>query len=485
MFEYLKRLGRTGAAYATSSVVAKLFAVALLPLYTHYLSRADYGAAEVLLAGVVMTSIFVRLGIIEALLRFYYRFDAAADRERAVRTSFTWLLITTTVGAAIAVPFAGLLSELLLAERNATLVLVAIGGLWIFTNYELLLALFRLDERARAYLITSSINVLLTIGLTVWLVVGLHEGAEGLLLGNFGASAVVYFGLLLFQRKRLGIELAPKLLQPMLRFGVPTMPAEISIFSLNFVDRFLLVRFSGLGQAGLYSIAVKFSQVVIVVVRAFQLAWPPLAYSIREDSEARRAYAMIVTYYLFVCTWIVVGLALLARWLLRLLVADQFFAAWKAIPFVATGAMLYGLYLVLIVIIGRVGRTEFNFPVVGSAMLVNIGLNLVLIPPFGIVGAGLSLVGSYLCMLVALYFIGRRFFVVPFQWLRLLRIAVVGAGLVALGELLLPASDTSGLISRAALLGAYPVLLFLSGFFSHAELNWFKGFVGRSRSSGQ
>ena len=95
VLSYLKRLASTGAAYTASSVISKLFAVALLPLYTRHLTRADYGAAEVLLAAVVALSIVVRLGIIEALLRFYYRFEdrreprrrraqlvrAAADRE--------------------------------------------------------------------------------------------------------------------------------------------------------------------------------------------------------------------------------------------------------------------------------------------------------------------------------------------------------------------------------------------------------------------
>ena len=73
MRDYLRRLASTGAAYTASSVISKLFAVALLPIYTRHLTRADYGAAEVLLATVVALSIFFRLGIIEALLRFYYR----------------------------------------------------------------------------------------------------------------------------------------------------------------------------------------------------------------------------------------------------------------------------------------------------------------------------------------------------------------------------------------------------------------------------
>jgi O-antigen/teichoic acid export membrane protein len=98
---YLKRLAATGAAYTASSVIAKLIAVALLPLYTRHLTRADYGAAEVLLATVVALSILVRLGIVEALLRFYFSYDDRREREDVVRTSFAFLLLTSTTGAPV------------------------------------------------------------------------------------------------------------------------------------------------------------------------------------------------------------------------------------------------------------------------------------------------------------------------------------------------------------------------------------------------
>ena len=87
MSGYLRRLATTGAAYTAASIVSKLIAVALLPLYTRYLTRGDYGAAEVMFAAVVSASIVVRLGMIEALLRFYYRDDE--DPAPGVSTSFS------------------------------------------------------------------------------------------------------------------------------------------------------------------------------------------------------------------------------------------------------------------------------------------------------------------------------------------------------------------------------------------------------------
>jgi O-antigen/teichoic acid export membrane protein len=485
VLEYLKRLATTGAAYTASSVISKLIAVALLPLYTRHLTRADYGAAEVLLATVVALSILVRLGIIEALLRFYYRFDDRRERDDVARTSFAFLLLTSTAGAVLAAALAGPLSEFLLDRRDVTLMLIAVFGLWAFTNYELLMTFFRLDERALAYFAVSLGNVLLTVALTVTLVVFEDEGAEGLLLGNFAATGAALLLLAYVHRRRIALRPSPAILRPMLRFGLPTMPAELSLYALNFVDRIVLVRTVGLAEAGLYSLAVKFSQVVTVFVRAFNLAWPPLAYSIRDDAEARRVYSFIVTYFLVLAAFVVLALSLEARWVARALAAPAFFDSYEAVPLVATGATLYALYLVLVVMVGRSGRTGLIFPVTATAAAVNLGLNLLLVPELEIVGAGLALVGSYVVMLALMYAVTRRLFPVPFQWLRLARIVVVAGGLYALGEALLPTEGAAGFLLRAVLLGAYPLLLWASGFLEPAELERLRTLSARLRSRGE
>ena len=115
MFEHLRRLATTGAAYTASSVLSKLIAVFLLPIYTAYLTPADYGSAEIMIAWLIAISIVVRFGIIEALLRFYY-LESERPAE-VVRTGFAALFWTTSAAALIALPFAGQNSDLLL-ERS-------------------------------------------------------------------------------------------------------------------------------------------------------------------------------------------------------------------------------------------------------------------------------------------------------------------------------------------------------------------------------
>jgi O-antigen/teichoic acid export membrane protein len=464
---YLRRLATTGAAYTAASIFSKLIAVALLPLYTRYLTLVDYGAAEVMFAAVVSASIVIRLGLIEALLRFYYKEDE--DPERVLSTSFAALFWLSTAAALLALPFATEISEALLEDPAPDLARIAIGGLWVLTLYEYLLTIFRLQERARAFFVTTMLNVFAAIGLTVVLVVGAGEGARGLLLGSYASGAAFVLGLIVYHWRSLSLRFDRALLRRLLRFGLPTMPAELSLYALNFVDRVIIVRSLGLAEAGLYSLAVKFAQGVNVLVRGFQLAWPPLAYSIRDDDDARRVYAVVVTWFLAAMAFVVTGMWLLSRWIVRAFAAPEFFDAYEPIGLLAIGVTLYALYMVLVVILGRTGRTEFNFPATGAALAANIVLNLILVPPLGIVGAGLALVCSYLVVLALMYVFTQRLFPVPYQWARLARVVLAAAAVIAAGELLLPTDGADGLLLRAALWLAYPLALFATGFFTRAE----------------
>jgi O-antigen/teichoic acid export membrane protein len=462
MLDYLRRLVTTGFAYTAASVVSKVIAVLLLPLYTSYLTPADYGQAELLFSTVVAASIVIRLGLIEALMRFYY---LPGERgERVIATGFAALLWTTTAGALIALPFAAQIGEAISGDPlDPGLVRIAIGGLWVLTLYEYMVTLFRLDERARAYFAFTIGNVLLAIPLTVTLVVGLDAGAEGLLLGAYLAGLPFLLWLIVAERRRLSLRPERELLRRMFRFGLPTMPAEISIYSLAFIDRIIISHSLGAAQLGLYGLAFKFSQAIQVVVRGFQLAWPPLAYSIADDEDARRAYAVVVTAFTALCGAIVVGMWLEARWIVRLLAAPDFFDSYEAIGPLALGAALYGIYLALVVILGRTGKTQYNFPVTIAATVANVVLNLILVPAWGIVGAGVALILSYLIVIVLIYAVSRRIFPIPWQWGRLAVVVGAAAALIAVGEALLPTDGAAGFLSRLALVALYPLVLWFGG----------------------
>jgi O-antigen/teichoic acid export membrane protein len=487
---YLKRLLRSLAAYQVADVVSKFIAVLLLPVYTRYIHPAGYGVVELLGNGVIFISILVRLGIIEAFLRYYFTDADQRRRELLVRRSVVFLLVTTTLAAGALTAAAVPLSRLILGYRDATTFLIAVLGLWTFTNLELAYGLLRVEERIHAYAVASLVNVGITIGASVVLVVVLGDGARGLLLGNYGASTLVLFGLWWTMRSSLLPRAAPSAavvaepLVRLLRFGLPTVPAEASVYALSIVDRYYIYHDRSRALAGLYSIAVKLAGAVAFIVRAFQYAWPPLAYSVSDDAEAARLYGLVTTYYVLISGWVVAGLALFGRWVVRLLAAPAYFGAYRALPWVAMGWAMYGLWVVFLVIAGRAKVTTRNFPAAIAGLAANVILLVALVPGLGIAGAGIALCGAYVVMLLVMHMLTRRAFKVAFEWGRLAHLVVVMGAIAVLGELALPTHGAVGLLTRV---GAWLLIvptMWLTRFAHPRELAQIRTIAARTLARG-
>jgi O-antigen/teichoic acid export membrane protein len=476
---YLKRLLRTGAAYQAADIAAKGIALITLPLYTRHVSSSEYGAYNSLLTAVILSSIFLRVGLGEAFVRFYFEDEDHVRRDRIARTATATVAWTTTVAALLALAFAGPLSQLLLGQENATLLDCAVVGLWAFTNLEMAYAQLRVDERVGVYVRAAGANVAMTVTFTVVLVVFAGEGARGLLLGNFGASALVVLGLWWVLRRRFSLRMMADRrsvadLRAMLGFGLPTIPADASVYGLQVADRLYLYRGYSHAAAGQYSIALQLATVVFVFVRGFQYAWPPLAYSVQSDRVAARLYSLVTTFFVLATGTIVCAVALLGRWIVRLLSAPEYFGAHAALPWLALGWTLYGLYQVLIVITGRARVTRLNLPAALVGLAVNVALLLLLVPSsganLGIAGAGIALCGAYVAMLAVLRLLTRRVFPVAFDWWRLTLLTLILGGVAVSGELLLPTAGFAGLLARVVWLAWIPALLLVTRFFVPSEL---------------
>jgi O-antigen/teichoic acid export membrane protein len=482
---YFKRLLRSLGAYQIADVVSKVIAIVLLPVYTHYIPPSGYGVVTILTNGGILVSIIVRFGIIEAFLRYYFVDEDQERRDALARRAVRFLLITSTAVAVVVAVFAAPLARLIISDHNPTTFRIAVLGLWTFTNLELAYGLLRVDERLRAYATAALTNVALTIATSLILVVGFKLGARGLLIGNYGASTVVLFGLWWTMRRRLLLRGggAGEKLRELLRFGLPTVPAEASAYVLSIADSLYIFHEQSKAAAGLYSTALKFAGVIAFIVRAFMYAFPPLAYSVKDDAEAARLYGLVATYYALITGWIIVGLTLESRWILRLL-QGSYFGAYKAVPWVALGWAMYGFWVILLVVAGRAKVTTRNFPAAFAGLVTNIILLVVLVPRLGIAGGGIALAGAYVVMLGVMHLLVRRAFKVAFEWRRLALIVLIMGGAAAAGELLLPTHGFAGFVTRAAVFALVPVAMYFAGFAHEQELAQLRGLIERVRAVG-
>jgi O-antigen/teichoic acid export membrane protein len=462
----ITRLARHSAIYGLGGLVSRFVALLLLPLYTRYLTPADYGAVETLVALAAILATILRLGIASAFFRFYFDSTDPDHRLRVVRTSFWFTMTMATIGLAVGLALAGQISELLFdTDDRATLVRMAFVLLWAQMNFEQMTALFRVEERAVAFTVATLANLVITVTATIVFVVVFDWGATGVIAGNFAGTLAVYTALLVYRHEQLGLTLDRPLLHRMNRFGLPLVPSMLALWMLNFGDRFFILKLADASEVGIYSIGSRIASAMVLLLTAFRAAWPAFAFSIEDDDRARQAYSYVLTYLLFVASWAALGLGLLAPWIVEWLTTPAFYGASDVVALLAFGAVAFGGFIVVSIGLGRTKRTQFNWVVTGSAAAVSVVLNLVLIPDHGIVGAGIANLCAFTVMFLGITWWSQRIFWVPYQWRRVATVIGVAAGLTVLGKVL----DVP-LAAALALVAVYPLVLWPLRFYLPSEL---------------
>jgi O-antigen/teichoic acid export membrane protein len=300
----------------------------------------------------------------------------------------------------------------------------------------------------------------------VLLVVTLHKGPLGVLVGNFIGTLCVYFVLVGYRRYQLGLVFDRKLFRAMNKFGMPLVPAALALWAVNFIDRLFIALFKNQGEVGVYSVAVRVSSAIVFLMIAFRTAWPAFAYSIEDDREARRTYSYVLTYVVLVTCWTSLAFGLLSPWIVHVLARNpHFHRASEAVALLSFGGAAYTAYTVMAIGSGRARKTQWNWVIAGVAAAINVALNVLLIPPYGMVGAAIATAAAYLALFLGMIIYSQEVYYVPYQWRRVFTAAGAAVGLNVLGATLhVP------LAAAVVLVLSYPVVLLMLGFYLPAEL---------------
>ncbi len=461
----MKRLGKHTAVYGIGGLVSRILAVLLLPLYTHYLGPVGFGKIETIVTLTTVLVIVLRMGISSAFFRFYFDTKDDTHRTLVVRTCFWFTMVMATAGLIAGWILAAPISHALKLGHDPWLVRAAFVGLWAQMNYEQLTSLFRVEERSTQFVIASVANVLITVGMTVLLVVGLHKGPTGAVVGNFIGTLCVYLVLLVYRRYQLGLQFSRDLLRQMNHFGMPLVPSALALWAISFISRIFIGQYKGQAEVGVFSVAVRISSAIVFLMIAFRLAWPAFAYSIEDDREAKRTYSYVLTYLLFICCWMSVALGVLAPWIVALLTSGPGFSrAADAVAILCFASSAYAGYTVVAIGIGRARQTQFNWVVSGVAAIVNIVANVILIPPYGMIGAAIAAFAAYLVLFLGMVLNARRVYPVEYQWRRVVTLSGAAVALTVIGSVVDIPLAVAILIALA-----YPVVLLPLGFYLPAE----------------
>jgi O-antigen/teichoic acid export membrane protein len=204
-------------------------------------------------------------------------------------------------------------------------------------------------------------------------------------------------------------------------------------------------------------------------IAAFQTAWVPWANSFTDEDEAKRTYRAVFSYWSALIAWAVVALSLFAPPYIHLLMPRDWWGAAPVVPLLTAGSALYGAYMILSIGVNRSKRTKLTPVVNGTAAAINVGLNFLLIPAWGIVGAGVSTVIGYVALAGLGFANAQAGYPVSHDWSRVFRVAGVAAVFLLLSAEVVPATGWVGIPVRIALLLGFPLALMAAGVLSRGE----------------
>jgi O-antigen/teichoic acid export membrane protein len=233
-------------------------------------------------------------------------------------------------------------------------------------------------------------------------------------------SAIMVGVVWLFVGCKLNFHVDPKLFLPLVRIGFPSIFGLFAFLVIDYADRQMIERMLSLTDLGVYSVGYSFGMVMIIATSAFGTAWPPFFMSyIKKPDEARQVFGRVLTYYVMGCGSLGVLFFFVAKPVLAIMTAPLFHDAWVVVGLVAAGYMLKGCYLILLPGIYFAKKLILQSMIEWIAAMLNLGLNLWLIPFYGILGAAIATFLSYLSLPVLAWLIARTYLKVDYEWSRL------------------------------------------------------------------
>ena len=481
-----RRLASSVWVYASASVAQKGLAFLLIPIYTRFIKPDEYGVLELLTAFSTVAFGLLALGLPAAIMKCYHRdADSPTEQARILTTANVVGIPLLVVGSALLILIAEPLSRLLFGDGQAVglVRLMVLGGLFSTVDL-LLLTELRAEQRAMAYSTVVLLQFLTAMLLNILLVVHFSMGVRGILVGNLVSHVVALPVALWLAAKQTELRVAPRLVRPLLTFGLLMVPSVLAGWVINLSDRYILNLFSQLDEVAVYGIGYKFGMVIeFLIVWPFQLAWPALAFSISSRPGHKSTYARILTYLAAVLAGAVVALSVLSRAVVPVVVGEGYEQAYRVVPLVALGYAFTGIFFCLNPGIHIAGKTKF-FPLLSaSTAALNIALNFLLIPHYGMMGAAAATTLSFFASAAGAWLLAQRFYPVRYEYSRLFKIALAAAASYFTALLVEPQATLGGILWYLFFgLVAFPLLLLVVGFFGKRELVEIRQFL-KSRFS--
>jgi O-antigen/teichoic acid export membrane protein len=412
-------LARQTLAYGLSGLIVPLVGMITLPVFARVFTPSQYGLLELGTTTLTVAVAVTDAGLTAAALRSFYDYSAEKEPERR-SVMLTGFLATSGIALVVAlllIAFRDELSDWLFGESDqGTLLILIACSVLALNTWRYVGEVMRVRFQAFSYLTMSALAATVTTALGVTGVLALDWRVDGVfvaaLVGN--AIAAVY-GVLAVRRWLKGRFSTPEL-RTMLAYGLPLVPSALSAWALALVDRIILSRVGSLAEVGEYAVANRLALLLLIGMTAFLFALSPFLLSTysEDPQQEKAARGRTLTYLTFILALAGLALTLFAKEIFEV-VAPTFDDAYLAVGPLSLGATLYGISTLLTTGLAIVRKTVHLSALAIGAALLNVVLNFALIPPFGIVGAGLATAAGYGALALSYYWLTQRLYRTPYE----------------------------------------------------------------------
>lgn len=474
-------VGRHAVVYAIGNLLSKAVAFLMLPIYTRYLSPADYGVVALIDMTLDVVAIVAGQQIASGIFRFYHKADTDRERLDVIATAqgamaLSYLLVGSATFLA-ADPLARLIFD---SEANAPLIRIAAMSFVLQCLVIVPMAFARVKDRSGLIVSTNMAKLVIQIVLNIVFIVVLGLGIRGVFLSTLFANLAVGVVLSTWTVRQAGLRISATVLRSLVRYGVPLMGMQAATFTMTFADRYFLQAAADEAAVGLYNLAYQFGFLMLIMGFApVEMVWGPRRFQVAKGPDPGPVLARAFRLINVVVISVGVGIVLFVGDVLRIMTTPPFFPAAALVPIILIAYVFHGWAMMQDLGILVKERTELAAAVNWIAALVALAAFAILVPRYQAYGAALAAIAAFFVRWSLTYAVSQRVWPIRYDWPPVFRLLAVATGcsLVAVlaPALALPVSIALHLV----LLVVYGILVWLAAILTPEEKQLIRGSVNR------
>lgn len=416
----LKSLAKGSFILLISNIVLKAINFILLPLYTKFLSPADYGIVDL---GLTASSLFIALFSLcldSGFFTFFYDKDTDKYRKQVFNSTFFMTAIVAFIPV-IGLLFAKDISMLLYGRDETTVISLILISISSSLLTLIPVAQIKIENKMNIF---GVINVL--IGLTstvtnIYLVTILKLGYISLVLTNTLVALIQFLSYFFLIRKNVSIKhFKPQVLKKILIYTVPLIPVTISGWILDLSDRYFINTYYSSFDTGLYAVANKIVIMITVFLGAFQTAYPSFVFSNAnaEDGKEKDRFVQVFDIFMLLFLVVAVTISVFSKQIIVIMTTPDYFNAYKMVPFLVFGQVAFGMSFVVGAGISIMKKSRYSMRISWIAAIINIVLNYIFIPKYGAIVAAITTAISFVVLASLNYYYAQKVYKCNYKFKR-------------------------------------------------------------------